>query len=87
MSEKTLKGCWLVDEKNGIATDGKRYWCAMKDWKCAKGMIEVSELKDYLLETKSEIERKLEDTGYEVSEDVLEFCDILLERFCGGPHD
>lgn len=39
MSNKT---CWLVDEENGISTDGKRYWCAKKSWKCCEGTIELN---------------------------------------------
>lgn len=42
------KTCWLVDEENGIATDGKRYWCAKKSWKCCEGMIELNHAVEVL---------------------------------------
>lgn len=47
MSDKT---CWLVDEENGIATDGKRYWCAKKSWKCCEGMIKLNHAVEVLAE-------------------------------------
>ena len=45
MSNKT---CWLVDEENGIATDGRRYWCAKKSFKCCEGMIELNHAVEVL---------------------------------------
>lgn len=53
------KTCWLVDEKNGIATDGKRYWCAKKSWKCCEGMIPLDHAVEVLAKTMCESDIKV----------------------------
>lgn len=68
MSDKT---CWLVDEENGIATDGKRYWCV-------KETVPVAELKAYIEERIAE----WEPTRFTQTEGVINEFNHLLARFC-----